>query len=94
LKRSLGSATKRFSRVAELAIVGSRADNLWEMIEVLVSCVQRQIVLQDQGGQPHIVRRHRGALIPELAEHRCVVVRGLVVGKDDADAVFEDDFRN
>ena len=71
------------------AIVGSHADNLWEMIEVLVSCVQRQIVLQDQRGQPHIVRRNRRALLPELAEHGGVVVSGLVVGKENADAVFQ-----
>ena len=72
-----------------LTRAGSHADNLWEMIEVLVSCVQRQIVLQDQRGQPHIVRRNRRALLPELAEHAGVVVRGLVVGKKDADAVFQ-----
>jgi hypothetical protein len=84
-----GKLAHRFSRVAELAIVGSQADNLWEMIEVLVSRVQRQVVLQNQRGQPHVVRRNRRALLPELAEHGGVVVSGLVVGKEDADAVFQ-----
>ncbi len=56
---------------------------------MLVSRVQRQVVLQDQRGQPHIVRRNRRALLPELSEDGGVVVSGLVVGKEDADAVFQ-----
>ncbi len=59
------------------------------MIEVFVSRVQRKIVLQDQRRQPHIVRRNRRALLPELAEHGGVVVSRLVIGEKDADTVFQ-----
>ena len=59
------------------------------MIEVFVSRVQRKIVLQDQRGQPHIVRRNWRALLPELAEHGGIVVSRLIVGKKDAHAVLQ-----
>ena len=57
----------------------SDADELWEVIEVLVARVQGQIVLQDQSGQPHVVGRDRRALFAELTEHGRVVMRRLIV---------------
>ena len=52
----------------------SDADKLRQVIEVLVSRVQGQIVLQDQSRQPHVVRRNRRALFPELAKQKRVMV--------------------
>ena len=71
--------------------LGSSADNLREVIEVLVSCVQGKVVLQDESRQPHIVRRNRCALFPELAEHGSVVVSRLVVGKEHTHAIFQEE---
>jgi hypothetical protein len=68
----------------------SNPDNLREVIEVLVSGVQGKVVLQDKSRQPHIVRRNRCALFPELTEHRSVVVGRLVVGKEHTHAVFHE----
>jgi hypothetical protein len=62
---------------------------LREVIEVLVSSMQGKVVLQDKSRQPHIVRRDRCALFPELAEHGRVVVSRLVVGKENTHAVFQ-----
>ena len=56
---------------------------------MFVSRVKRKIMLQDQRRQPHIVRRNWRALLPELAENGGIVVSGLVVGKENADAVFQ-----
>ncbi len=67
----------------------SGADHLREVIEVLVSCVQGKVVLQYKSRQPHIVRRNRCALFPELAEHGSVVVSRLVVGKENTHSVFQ-----
>ena len=52
-----------------------------KVIEVPVSRVKRQTMLQHQRGQPYIVGRNRRSLRPELTEHGGVVMSGLVVGK-------------
>lgn len=52
-----------------------------------VAGVQRQIVLEDQGGNPHIVGRNRRPLLAELAVERRVVVSGLLVRKENRDAL-------
>lgn len=67
----------------------SHADNLRQVIEVLVSCVQREVVLQHKSGEPHIVRWNGRTLFAELAENGRVVVSRLVVGEHDADAVLQ-----
>ena len=69
----------------------SHPDQLWEVIEVLVSCMQGKIVLQDKRRQPHVVRWNRGALFPELAEERCVMVGRLVVGEEHVHSLFEEE---
>src|SRR5450759_723471 len=69
----------------------SDADELRKVIEVLVSSVQRQIVLQHQRRQPHVVGRNRRALFAELAEQRRVMMRRLVVGKEHAHAVLHEE---
>lgn len=56
------------NRAAEKKTLRSNADNLRQVIEVLVSCMQEEVVLEHQSGQPHIVRRNRRALFAELAE--------------------------
>ena len=54
---------------------GSRTRNeLRQMVEGLVSCLQNQVVLQDEGGDPHVVRRDGCAPLPQLTKHRCVVM--------------------
>lgn len=65
------------------------ADELRQMIEVRVSRVQCQGVLQDEGGEPHVVCRNRRALLPELAEHRGVMVGRVIVGEEHGHAVLE-----
>ena len=47
----------------------SDPDNLREVIEMPVSGVKGQIVLQHESRQPDIVRRNRCALLPELTEN-------------------------
>ena len=59
------------------------------MIEVLVPCMQDEVVLQHKSGQPDVVRWNRRALFAELAEDRRVVVSRLVVGEDDAYAILQ-----
>jgi len=68
----------------------SNTNDLRELIEVLVSCVQRQIVLQYKRRQPHVVGGNRGALFPELAENRRVMMGRLVVGEKHAHALFQE----
>ncbi len=68
-----------------------RADDLREVIEVLVSRVQGKVVLQYKSREPYIVRRNRCALFPELAEHGRVVVGRLVVGKEHTHAIFQEE---
>jgi len=69
----------------------SHADELREAIEVLVSVVENQIVLQDDRCKPHVVRRNGRALLSQLAKHRSVVMGRLVISKDDLDAVFQEE---
>lgn len=61
------------------------------MIEVLVACVKRQVVLQNKRGEPHIVCGDRCALFPELMKHGGVMVGGLIVGKQDKHPLFEEE---
>jgi hypothetical protein len=68
-----------------------RADDLREVIEVLVSRVQGKVVLQYKSREPHIVRRNRCALFPELPEHGRVVVSRLVVGKEHTHTIFQEE---
>ena len=58
---------------------------------MLVSRVQRKIVLQDERRQPHVVRRNRRALFPELAEEGGVLVGRLVVGEEHEYAVLQEE---
>ena len=69
----------------------SHTHKLREAIEVLVSVVENQIVLQDDRCKPHVVRRNGRALLSQLAKHSGVVMRGLVIGKDDLDTVFQEE---
>ena len=48
---------------------------------MLVSSIQRQIVLEHQRRDPEVVGWNRGALHPELAIDGRVVVGGLIVGE-------------
>ena len=59
-------------------------DNLRQVVEMPVSCVQDKIVLKDQGGKPHVIGWNWRALFPELPEHGRIMVRGLIVGKEHA----------
>ena len=56
---------------------------------MLVPGVQSKIVLQDQSRKPHVVRGNWRALLSELAEHRRIVMSGLVVREKGAHAVFK-----
>jgi len=60
------------------------------MVEVLVSGMQRQVVLQDDGRDPHIVRRNWCPLTLKLSIDGGVVVGGLVVRKSDVHTVLEE----
>ena len=53
---------------ARAALVRSHADELREMIEMLIPRMQDKIVLQHERRQPHVVGRNRCALFPKLAE--------------------------
>ena len=61
------------------------------MIEVLVACVKREVVLQNERGEPHIVGGDRCALFPELMKHGRVMVGGLIVGKQDKHPLLEEE---
>lgn len=56
------------------------------MIEVPISRVQNEIVLKNQGSEPHVVGRNRRSLFSELKKNRGIVMRSLVIGEDDIDA--------
>src|SRR6185437_10493536 len=66
------------------------ADELRKVVEVLVSRMQYEIVLQDQSGQPHVVCWNRRALLPKLAKNRGVVMGRLFIGEEDTYAVFHE----
>ena len=52
---------------------------------MLVSGMKRKIVLEHQCCKPHVVRWNWSALLPQLPEQGGVVMRGLIVGIQDAD---------
>src|SRR5216684_3256820 len=58
---------------------------------MLVSRVQRQIVLQDERCQPQVVRRNRRALFPELAEEGSVLVGRLVVREEHEHTILQEE---
>jgi hypothetical protein len=68
----------------------SHAHELRQMIEVLVASVQRQVVLQNKRCEPHVVRRNRRALLPELMKHRGVMVGRLIVGTQDVHTILQE----
>ena len=55
-----------------------------------VSRVQCEIVLEHEGGEPHIVRWNGRALLAQLTKNRCIVMRRLVVGIQNVHAVLEE----
>ena len=61
------------------------------MIEVLVACVKRQVVLQNKRGEPHIVCGDRRALFPELMKNGGVMMSGLIVSKQDKHPLLEEE---
>ena len=49
--------------------------------------VQGEIVLENQGSEPHIVCWNRSALFPELPEHSSIMMCGLIVGINCANTI-------
>ena len=72
-------------------VTASNTDKLRQVIEVAVACMQREVMLQDQGGQPHVISRNRRALFPELAKHCRVMMCGLIVGKKCVHALLQEE---
>lgn len=56
-----------------------------------VSVMKHPVVLQHKGGNPHVVGWARRALQMKLPEHARVVMRRLVIGKEDAHAFFREE---
>jgi hypothetical protein len=46
------------------------------MVEVRIPCVEREVMLEHEGGDPHVVHWNRRALPAELPVGRGVVMRG------------------
>ncbi len=69
------------------------ARDLWQVVEVRVASEEREMVLDDEGGDPEVVRGDRGALSAQLMEEPSVVMCGLFIGEQyvDAGAVEEAD---
>ncbi len=61
------------------------------MLEVLVTCVQGQIMLQDECGQPHVIRRNGRSLRAKLAEDGGIVMGGLVVSEERVHTLFQEE---
>src|SRR5204862_4970044 len=80
---------RRGQRLVPSCWLCSDADDLRQVIEVPVSRVQGDVVLQDESRQPHIVRRNRCPLLTELTEDRRIVVSGLVVGEEHVYAILQ-----
>jgi hypothetical protein len=60
---------------------------LRKTIEVPVARVKYKIVLQSQSCNPQVVSWHRSSLFPELAIKGAIVMRRLVVGKQNPNAI-------
>ena len=58
---------------------------LGKNVKVRVTSKEDERMLQDQGCDPHIVRRDRGALLTQLPINSGVVMRRLLVGIEQAD---------
>jgi hypothetical protein len=63
---------------------------LRQVIEVLVSGVQRKIVLEDQRGQPQVIRGNGRALFSQLAVQQRIVMRCLIIREQHHDAVLHE----
>lgn len=62
------------------------AGQLWKSVKMSIARKQDQRVLENKSRNPHIVRRNGRALLAELPVQARVVMRGLIVGIDNADA--------
>ncbi len=51
-----------------------------------IAGTQDKRMLQDEGGNPHIVGRDRSALLPQLPVNGAVMVRCLFIGVEHTDA--------
>ncbi len=51
-----------------------------------VAGTQDERMLQHEGRDPHIIRRDGSALFPQLPVNSAVMVRGLLIGVEHADA--------
>ena len=69
----------------------SDADDLRQLIEVLVACVQDEIVLKNQRRQPDVVCGNRRSLFPQLQKESGIVMRRLVVSEEDVHGVFQEE---
>jgi hypothetical protein len=58
------------------------------MIVVFIPGVQDKIMLENKGSEPHVICWNRCPLLSELAEDVGVVMRRLIIGKDDTDSFF------
>src|SRR5438067_1379405 len=63
----------------------SKSDKLRDVIEVGIAGIQRQIMLEDEAGDPNIVGGYWGGLLAELLKETSVVMRGLLVGVEHSD---------
>src|ERR1035438_5175148 len=79
----------RSGAVSQPARVCLDAGELREGVEVRVAREQDEGVLQGEGGDPHVVGGYGSALLAELPEDVGVVMGGLVVCVEDADARLE-----
>jgi len=52
---------------------------------------QDERMLEDERGNPHIVGGDRSTLLPQLAVHSAIVMRGLFVGIKNSDAGFQEE---
>jgi hypothetical protein len=68
-------------RLAKKNIPGSQSDQLRNAIEVTVTGVERQIMLERQRPDPNVVGWNRRGLCPQLLKQASIVVSGLFVGE-------------
>jgi len=57
------------------------------MVKMLVSCTEKQVMLNDEGRYPEIVGRDRGPLAAELQKQARIVMARLLVRAKDLDAI-------